>query len=183
MKTRLDKFDPTNNFNRGRAELVFALWYLVKCLFLLSSFPWPSGLKVYWLRLFGAKIGRGVVIKPRVNVHFPWRLEIGSYAWIGEEVVILNFEDVRLGDHCCLSQQVFLCAGGHDYRDETFCYRNAPIVISDGVWLQARVFVCPGVSVGEESVVTTCSVVTKSLPANMICKGSPAQANRPRWGP
>jgi len=181
MKTRLDKFDHKRNFKRGRPDSVFALWYLVKCVFLLSSFPWPSGLKVYCLRLFGAKIGHGVVIKPRVNIHFPWRLEIGSYVWIGEEVVVLNFEDVRLGAHSCVSQQAFLCSGGHDYRDEAFSYRNAPIDIGEGVWLQARVFVCPGVSVGAESVVTTCSLVSKSLPVNMVCTGNPAQACRPRW--
>ncbi len=181
MRTRLDQFDPKKGLDRGRPKWVEMIWYLLKCAFFLSALPWPSWFKVRLLRAFGGKVGRGVVIKPRVNVHFPWKLEIGDHAWIGEDATILNFEPIRVGSHCCISQQAYLCAGGHDFRDETFSYRNGPITIGDGVWIQARVFVCPGVVIGEEAVVTTCSVVTRGLPPNMICSGNPARERGPRW--
>ncbi|MFM8459196.1 MAG: colanic acid biosynthesis acetyltransferase WcaF, partial [Chthoniobacterales bacterium] len=95
MKTRLDQFDAEKGLDRGRSKAVEAAWYLLKCVFLLSALPWPMGLKRSLLRAFGARIGEGVVIKPRVNVHFPWKLEVGDRAWIGEEVFILNFEPVK----------------------------------------------------------------------------------------
>jgi putative colanic acid biosynthesis acetyltransferase WcaF len=86
---------------------------------------------------------------------------------------------VRIGSNVCISQQVFLCAAGHDYRDPAFSYRNAPILIGSGVWLQARVFVCPGVSIGDEAVVTACSFVKHDLPSNYLCTGNPALPEGP----
>jgi putative colanic acid biosynthesis acetyltransferase WcaF len=181
MKTCLDQFDANKGFSRGRSSLVTAVWYLLKCAFLLSAWPWPVGLKVALLRAFGAKIGTGVVIKPRVNVHFPWKLEVGDHAWIGEEVFILNFELVRIEANACVSQRAFLCTGNHDYRDPGFSYRNAPITIGEGAWVGASVFVGPGVAVGEESVLAAGSVVTRHVPANTIVGGNPAEPRGPRY--
>ena len=76
---------------------------------------------------------------------------------------------------------MFLCAADHDFRDSRFSYRNRPISINDGVWLQARVFVCPGVSIGQETVVTACSMVKGNLPENQVCSGSPAIPVSSRW--
>lgn len=180
-RMRLDLFDASRNLDRGRAAWFEAVWYLVKTVFFLSALPWPSVLKRGLLRFFGAKIGPEVVIKPRVNVHFPWRLEVGAHTWIGEEVFILNFEPVRIGSHACLSQRAFLCTGNHDFRDERFSFRSAQIMVGDGAWVGASVFVGPGVEIGNEAVVTAGSVVLKSLPGAMICAGNPAVAVSPRW--
>jgi putative colanic acid biosynthesis acetyltransferase WcaF len=181
QRTDLGSFNPLFRFDRGRPLYVFVAWYVVKRLFFLSSVPWPSALKFILLRFFGARVGSGSVIKPRVNIWFPWKLEIGSHVWIGEEVVLLNFESIKIGSNSCISQQAFLCAGGHDFRDAAFSYRNAPIVLGEGVWLQARTFVCPGVSIGSESVVVACSMVKDNLPSNSICQGNPAFPLRARW--
>jgi putative colanic acid biosynthesis acetyltransferase WcaF len=122
-----------------------------------------------------------VVIKPRVNVHLPWKLEIGDYTWVGEEVCILNFEPVKIGNHCCLSQRTFLCAGNHDYSKPEMPYRNEPITIEDGAWVGAQVFVAPGVTIRTEAVVTAGSVVTKNQPAGTVCGGNPCVPLRLRW--
>lgn len=180
-RVRNDLFDPTKGLVRGRPRWFEAIWYLLKCAFFLSPFPWPSRLRVFLMRCFGAKVGTGVYLKPRVNIHFPWKLEIGDHAWIGEEVFILNFEPVRIGAHACISQRVFLCAGNHDYRDPAMSYRNQPITIDDGAWVGAQSFVGPGVTVGEDAVVTAGSVVTHSLPADMICSGNPCVPVKARW--
>lgn len=180
-RVRLDLFDPTKGLNRGRGRPVEIAWYLIKCLFFLSPLPWPRRLKCFLLRRFGAKVGNGVVIKPRVNIHLPWKLVIGDHSWIGEEAMILNFEPVVIGNHACLSQRAFLCTGNHDYRDSCFGYRNAPIFIGAGAWLGAQTFVCPGTTVGVDSVATAGSVVTHNLPAGMICSGNPCAPKKPRW--
>jgi putative colanic acid biosynthesis acetyltransferase WcaF len=181
MRVRNDLFDPSKGFDRGRSRWVEATWYLCKIVFFLSAFPWPSWLKVQLLRGFGARVGEGVVLKPRVNIHLPWRLEIGDHAWIGEEAFILNFADVKIGAHCCISQRAFLCTGNHDFREPDMPYRNRPISVEDGAWVGAQCFVGPGVTVGMEAVLTAGSVVTKDVPPAMICGGVPSVPLRPRW--
>ena len=77
-KVSLKNFDSTIGLDRGASRIKEILWYLVKVFFFLSALPYPNGLKVWLLRSFGAKVGQGVVLKPRVNIHFPWKLEIGD---------------------------------------------------------------------------------------------------------
>ena len=178
---RNDLFDPRQGLNRGRPRIIEAAWYLCKCLFFLTPLPVPSRFKCFLLRLFGAHVGRGVVIKPQVKILFPWKLTIGDFAWIGEEVFILNFEPVTIGAHSCISQRAFLCGGSHDYRKPEMPYRNAPICVSDGAWIGAQVFVAPGVTIGAEAVVTAGSVVTRNQPAGMICGGHPSVSLKERW--
>lgn len=180
-RVRLDTFDAAKGLDRGRSKLVEVVWYLLKCGFFLSAFPWPMALKRGLLRLFGAKVGPGVVIKPRVNIHFPWKLSLGDYCWIGEECWILNFESTTVGAHACLSQRVFLCGGNHDFRARDFAYRNAPIHIGTAAWIGAQVFVGPGVTVCDHAVATAGSIVIRDLPANQICSGNPCLPIRPRF--
>jgi putative colanic acid biosynthesis acetyltransferase WcaF len=178
---RNDLFDGTRGLDRGRPFVVEALWHLCRCFLFLTPLPLPSRLKCVVLRLFGARIGQGVVIKPQVKIHFPWKLTVGDFAWIGEEVFILNFEPVTIGSHCCISQRAFLCGGNHDYRQPDLPFRNGPIVVGDGAWLGAQVFVASGVTIGTEAVITACSVVTKDQPQRMICRGYPCLPFKPRW--
>jgi len=180
-RLRNDLFDASDGFDRGRPFFVEAVWYLLKIAFFLSALPWPSSFKCRLLRLFGAQIGAGVVIKPRVNIHFPWKLKVGDHAWIGEEVFILNLEPVTIGAHCCISQRAFLCTGNHDFRDPRMRYRSAPIQIADGAWIGAQCFVGPGLTIAEEAVATAGSVVIRDLPAAMICSGNPCQSVGKRW--
>jgi putative colanic acid biosynthesis acetyltransferase WcaF len=180
-KMQLSSFDPSVGFDRERSLVVFATWYIFKVLFFLSPMPWPSPFKAFLLRAYGAKAGNSIVIKPRVNIHFPWKLSLGDNVWIGEEACILNFAHIRIGSNVCISQQAFLCSGSHDFRDPSFSYRNLPIQIGDGVWLQARVFVCPGVSIGDDSVVCANSFVQKDVLCNQVSTGNPARCIGYRW--
>ena len=180
-RIRNDLFDRTKGLDRGRPKWFEAIWYLVKCSLFLTPLPFPSAFKRSILRFFGARIGRGVVIKPRVNIHLPWKLTVGDFSWIGEEAFILNFEPVTIGAHCCISQRVFLCTGNHDYRKPTMPYRNKPITIEDGGWIGAQVFVAPGVNIRNEAVITAGSIVTVDPPPRMICGGNPCIPLKPRW--
>ena len=180
-RVTLDKFDGSVGLDRGRSKLTEVIWYFVKMIFFLSAFPWPQTIKHLWLRLFGADVGKGVVIKPRANIHLPWKLTLGDYCWIGEECFILNFEPVRIGKHACVSQRTFLCGGNHNFRSPNFEYRNGPISIGDGAWIGAQAFVGPDVEIGVDSVVVAGSIVTRSLPGNRICTGNPCVPVKPRW--
>jgi putative colanic acid biosynthesis acetyltransferase WcaF len=180
-KVKLTDFDPSDGLQRGVSKSTEVIWYLVKMMFFLTAIPFPSKLKVFLLNRFGAKVGRNVNIKPRVNIHMPWKLEIGDHSWIGEEVFILNFERLKIGKNVCISQRVFLCGGNHDYYDPAFKYRNGPITIQDGAWIGTGCFIGPNVDVGVDTVVTAGSVVTSDLNANGIYKGNPAIWLKTRW--
>ena len=180
-RVRNDLFDPAHGLDRGRSKLIETIWYVLKCVVFLTPWPFPSRFKCSLLRMFGARIGRGIVIKPRVNIHFPWKLAIGDFTWIGEEVLILNFEPVTIGAHCCLSQRAYLCAGNHDYRQPQMPYRNRPITVADGAWIGSQVFVAPGSNIGFESVITAGSVVTCDQPAQKVCGGNPCVPLKDRW--
>jgi putative colanic acid biosynthesis acetyltransferase WcaF len=141
----------------------------------MPAFPVPSALKVAALRAFGANIGRGVVIRSRVNITFPWRLEIGDHAWIGDEVLILSLDHVCIGANTCVSQRAFLCTGSHDFSKETFDIVTAPIHIGESGWIGAQCFVGPGVEFGPGSRSLAGAVVVKSVPAGTTVKGTPAK--------
>src|ERR1035437_5861741 len=117
-KTDLSKF---NNewYNPGAFSLTRSIWYCVNACFFNSYFPFYS-FKSFLLRLFGAEVGRNVVIKPKVNIKYPWKLKIGNHSWIGEGVWIDNLDNVVIGDHCCISQGVLLLCGNHNYKKSTF---------------------------------------------------------------
>jgi putative colanic acid biosynthesis acetyltransferase WcaF len=180
-KVNLSSFDASVGLNRGSTKLKEIIWYLFKMFFFLSAFPFPSSFKVRILRMFGSKIGTGLVIKPRVNIHFPWKLEIGNNVWIGEEAFILNFELLGIGSNVCISQRTFLCGGNHDYKIVSMPYRNGPITLEDGCWVGANSFVGPNVTIGVDSVISAGSVVTQSLAANGIYRGNPALLIKERW--
>lgn len=151
-------------YSPGRSRLVQVLWYL--CSALVFQSPWfPfSALKVWLLRLFGASVGRGVVIKPCVRIKFPWRLQIGDFVWIGESVWIDNLATVKIGSHVCISQGAYLCTGSHDHRSITFDLITQSISISDRVWICAMVVVLPGTQVGSGSLIAAGTVIRGTVP-------------------
>ena len=150
-------------------------------IFFISAFPYPSSFKRFILRSFGAKVGKGLIIKPRVNIHFPWKLTVGDDVWIGEEAFLLNFEPLVIGNNVCISQRAFLCGGNHNYKMPSMPYRNGSITLEDGCWIGANCFVGPNLIIGVDTVVSAGSVVTKSLNSNGIYRGNPVEFVKNRW--
>jgi putative colanic acid biosynthesis acetyltransferase WcaF len=160
---RLDLFS-TAEFDRGASRSKEIAWYFIKVWFFLSPWPWPNRLKRRLLTLFGAKVGKGLYMRPRVNIHMPWKLTIGDFCQIGDAADLLNMEPITIGDHVTIGHQAYLAAASHDPRSKTFKYANKPIVIEDGVWIATRAFIGAGVTIGENSVVGACATVLKSVP-------------------
>lgn len=156
------------------SRLKRALWYVVGELLFASSLPVPSGFKCMVLRWFGARLGEGVVIKPRVRIKFPWQLEIGDHTWIGEGTWIDNLGLVRIGSHVCISQGVYFCTGSHDHRSRGFELVVAPITVGNGAWVAARSTLLQGVTIGPNALVAAASMVHKNVAAGTIVGGNPA---------
>jgi len=149
-------------------------------LFFKTLLPFPSSFKAKLLKWFGAKVGSGVVIKPDMNIKYPWFLEIGNDCWIGEGVWIDNLAVVKVGSNVVLSQGAYLLTGSHDYKKETFDLMLGDIVLEDGVWIGAKATVCPGVTCRSHAVLSVGSVATKDLEAYKIYQGNPAEVKRER---
>ena len=170
----LSQFE-NGDFQRGASRLKELAWWFARSLFFAGWFPVPSALKVRILRLFGAKVGKGVVIRSRVDISFPWRLSLGDHVWVGDEVKILSLAEVDVGSHVCLSQRAFLCTGSHDFGSTAFDLRTGPIRIGPGCWIGAQAFVGPGVVFGPESRCLAGAVVVRSVPPGSSVGGVPAR--------
>ncbi len=131
------------DFDKGAGKLKITAWYFVNALLVRASWNPFMGIKVALLRTFGAKIGKGLIIKNNVIIKFPWKLTIGDNVWLGENSWIDNLDYVTIGSNVCISQGALLLTGNHDYSVPSMPYRNAPIVIEEGVWVGAEVVVCP----------------------------------------
>ena len=178
-KTDLSKFD--NQWYSSRVPRVrLAFWIIVSSLFFINNLSVFGSLKKFLLRIFGAKVGKGVVIKQNVRIKYPWLLEIGDHVWIGECCWIENHVRVKLGNNVCLSQGAMLLCGNHDFKKSTFDLIVGEIILEEGVWIGARSLVCPGVTCKSHSVLSVESVASKNLEAYTVYRGNPAEKIRDR---
>lgn len=165
---------------RGGHPIKVQLWWAVQ----VTLFSWSPQLfyrwRVFLLRLFGARIGKGVIIRPSVKITYPWKLTIGDYAWVGDDAVLYTLGDIVIGANSVVSQKCYLCTGSHDYLQRHFDITAAPVIIGEKCWLATDVFVAPGVSIGNFTVVGARSSVFASLPENSLCRGNPARPYRAR---
>jgi putative colanic acid biosynthesis acetyltransferase WcaF len=172
---RVDLSRPDNSeYDKGRSSLVIALWHFLGYPIVRSNLIPISRVKCAVLRLFGAKIGRGVYAKPGLRVKFPWYLTVGDYCWLGEDAWIDNLAPVTIGSNVCVSQAAYLCTGNHDWTVPNMKLFRRPIVLEDGSWVGARATVCPGVTLREGAIAAAGSVVTRDIPAYEIWAGNPA---------
>lgn len=172
-KTDLSKYD-NSWFHTGALRVKLIIWYYINNCCLNSGWMVISSIRVFLLRLFGAQIGKGVVIKPHVNIKYPWRLAIGNNVWIGENVWIDNLVDITIGDNVCVSQGAMLLCGNHNYKRTSFDLMIGEIKLEEGAWVGAQSVVCPGVTMRSHSVLTVGSVATKDCEPYSIYQGNPA---------
>jgi putative colanic acid biosynthesis acetyltransferase WcaF len=165
---------------RGRSAVFVQLWWLVDALLFRPSPQILFGWRRWLLRLFGAEIGRGVLIRPSVRITYPWKVAIGDYAWVGDDAILYSLADIRIGAHTVVSQLSHLCTGSHAIESASFAITAAPITIGSQCWIASDVFVAPGITIGDGAVVGARSTVFHDLPPAMICTGTPARSVRPR---
>ena len=158
----------------GASRIKQVCWYFVNIIFFKNPFNILSSLKVTLLRWFGARLGRGVVVKPAVNIKFPWKLQVGDHSWIGEDVWIDNLSDVIIGNNVTLSQGCLLLTGSHDHSRTSFDFLSSVIALEDGVWIGAKAVVAGGITCHSHSILGINSVAEKDLEPYTIYKGNPA---------
>lgn len=175
----LSKYDQSN-FERGKPGWLIILWWLVQAIAFPLSLHNLNGFRCWILRLFGAKIGHKVVIRPTARFTYPWKVTIGDYSWIGDDVVFYSIDQITIGSHAVVSQKCYLCTGSHDIKKQSFPLVTAPIKIGNGVWIATDCFVAPGVTVGANSVIGARSSVFKDIIPQQVAWGSPCKAHHKR---
>ncbi|MER6344507.1 putative colanic acid biosynthesis acetyltransferase [Streptomyces sp. NPDC001595] len=159
-------------YDKGRPLLVQAAWFAVLHLVFVKWW-FPARWRPALLRAFGARVGRRVLIRHGVRVHWPWRLRVGDDVWIGEDAWLLNLEQITIGSDVCVSQGALLCTGSHRHRHPTFEFDNGPIRLEPGAWVAARSVVLRGVTVGRGAVVGACAVAHRDLaPGAVVTAGA-----------
>lgn len=177
-KTNLSRFN-NDWYEPGAGIIKRTVWFFVNAIFFSTHFP-INFLKIFLLKFFGAKLGKNVIIKPRVNIKYPWKLRVGNNVWIGEKVWIDNLVNVIIGDNVCISQGAFLLTGNHNYKMSSFDLITGEIILEEGVWIGAKSTVCPGIKCFTHSVLSVGSVATSNLEAYSVYQGNPAQKVRER---
>ena len=160
-------------FERGRPGWFILLWWLVQAIAFPLSLHNFNGFRCWLLGLFGAKVGKGVLIRPTARFTYPWKVEIGDYSWIGDNVVFYSLDSITVGSHCVISQSCYLCTGTHDFQDGAFGLQTNPIIIGNGAWIAADCFIGPGVIVGANAVIGARSSVFKDIPEAQVAWGTP----------
>lgn len=170
---RLDYFKVPDNF-RGASLLKVQLWAIVNTFIFSFSPQFMYGFRNNLLRLFGAKIGKKVLIRPSVKITYPWKLIVGDNTWIGEDCYIYNLAQITIGANVSIAHKNFFNTGGHDYAKITFDIFAKPIIIEDECWITSEVYISPGITIGKGAVVGVRSLVLNDLPSGMVCYGNPA---------
>ena len=164
-----------SSFDRGRPGWIILLWWFLQGIIFPLTLHSAHAPRVALLRLFGAKVGRRVMIRPTARFTYPWKISIGDDSWIGDDVVLYSLDRIEIGSHCVISQRSYLCTGSHDIRDPSFGLKTAPIVIENGAWLAIDCWVAPGVQVGANAVIGARSSVFRDMPAQFVCWGTPCR--------
>ena len=179
IKTNLKNYNK-QGYSPGRNKLIRLFWFIINALIFQNPLLYLPRIKILLLRLFGAKVGLGVIIKCSVNIKYPWKLSIGDYVWIGEKVWLDSLAQISIGNNVCISQGAMLLTGNHDYKKSSFDLIVKGIVLKDGVWIAAKAVVCPGVTAESHAILTVGAVATKDLQSFCIYQGNPAVKMRKR---
>ena len=175
-KQILKDYKLPKNWTRGKNIFYEMIWQIFFKPLISSSVPGTIWRK-FILIAFGAKLGRCIRLSPGIKIKMPWRLSVGNYSWIGEDVWIDNLSMVKIGNNVCISQGVYLCTGNHDFKKINFNLICEPIIINSESWIGAKVIIGPGNIIGKGSVIKMGSIITQSVPPQSIFSGSKIKHN------
>ena len=158
------------------SKMLRLLWHIIWLALFQSS---PRGAFYGWrrllLRTFGAQIGTGANILPSCRIWAPWNLKMGDHSCLSENVDCYSVDSIYIGSNVVVSQGASLCTASHDIGSPIMELTHSPIAIEDNVWVAARAFIGPGVTIREGAVVAACAVVAKDVESWTVVGGNPAE--------
>ena len=131
--------------------------------------------RLFWLRLFGARLHGVPFVHQRARIQIPWNLTMHDRSCLGDRANAYTLGEIEIGAGAVVAQESYLCTGTHALDDPSLPLQTAAIRIEEDVFIGARAFIMPGVTVGRRAVVGACAVVTKDVPAQAVVAGNPAR--------
>ena len=164
-----------------REEQVRLLLWEYAWLLLCAWTPKPlNAWRLTVLRFFGGHVHGTPFVHQRARIQIPWNLTLHDRACLGDRAHAYSLGPIELGARATIAQEVYLCAGTHDFAQAAMPLQTAPIFIGEDVFVGARAFVLPGVSIGPGSIIGAAAVVTRDIPAGVVAAGNPCRVLRPR---
>jgi putative colanic acid biosynthesis acetyltransferase WcaF len=136
--------------------------------------------RLFWLRVFDAKIDGKPFVHQRARIAIPWNLTLHDRACLGDRANAYSLGEIEIGARATVAQEAYLNTGSHDFSKPEMPLTTAKIDIGEDAFIGARAFIMPGVKIGARSVVGACSVVTRDVPNDVIAAGNPCKVLRPR---
>jgi putative colanic acid biosynthesis acetyltransferase WcaF len=167
---------PWSNSDRWRMLLWEYCWLLLCAWTPKPANPW----RLFWLRVFDAKIIGTPFVHQRARIAIPWNLTLHDRACLGDRANAYSLGEIEIGARATVAQEVYLSTGSHDFTTTRMPLVTGKITVGEDVFVGARAFVLPGVTIGARTVIGACSVVTKDVPADVIAVGNPCSVKGPR---
>jgi putative colanic acid biosynthesis acetyltransferase WcaF len=161
-------------------RLMRALWEFCWFIFCVWT-PKPlNAWRLFWLRVFDAKIDGTPFVHQRARIAVPWNLTMHDRACLGDRANAYSLGEIEIGPRATVAQEVYLSTGSHDFDAPSMPLVTAKITIGEDAFVGARAFVLPGVTIGPRAIIGACSVVTSDVPENVVAAGNPCKVLRPR---
>jgi len=171
------QFDSPWSISERALRVLWEFCWFVFCVWTPKPLnPW----RLFWLRVFDARIEGTPFVHQRARIAVPWNLILHDRACLGDRANAYSLGQIEIGARATVAQEAYLSAGTHDFDDPDLPLVAGKIIIGEDAFIGARAFVLPGVQIGARSVVGACSVVTKDIPENVIAAGNPCRVIRQR---
>ncbi|MBA3272312.1 MAG: putative colanic acid biosynthesis acetyltransferase [Chthoniobacterales bacterium] len=164
----------------ARERIWRVLWDFCWALFCVWTPKPANAWRLFWLRAFGATIHGTPFVHQRARVEIPWNLTLHDRSCLGDRANAYTLGPIEIGRGATVAQEVYLSSGSHDFSSPEIPLVTGKITVGEDVFIGARAFVMPGVTIGARSVVGACSVVTKDVPEGVFAAGNPCKVLRPR---
>lgn len=169
-----------DDYDRGRNNFVIIFWWIIQATIFRFSFHNMYEFRAILLRCFGADIGKGTKIRSSAKFTYPWKVKIGDYSWVGDQVTFYSLDNIVIGSNTIISQNSYLCTGTHDIRDSSFKLITKPVYVGDCCWVATDCFIHPGIRINDNSIISAKSNVLKDTERGFIYAGNPAKKIKKR---
>lgn len=130
-----------------------------------------------------ASLGDGATILPRFQCDYGTQISVGANSFINYDAIMLDCAPITIGDDVSIGPRTQLVTALHPLEDHDVRRQGwesaSAIGIGNNVWIATGVIVCPGVTIGDNSVIGAGSVVIKDVPGNVFAAGNPCKVIRP----
>ncbi len=131
--------------------------------------------RLFWLRLYGAKVHGVPFVHQRARIQVPWNITFHDMSCVGDRTNLYSLGPIEIGEGAVIAQEAYLCTGSHRFDEPGLPLTVEKITIGARAFIGARVFILPGVTIGHGAIVGAGAVVSRDVDAHSINAGNPCK--------